>query len=935
MENRILCRSMILLLSWQLCLVMDAFSQQIPKGRTAANGVFIGFYEYKPSDYSSQPDTKYPLIIFMHGIGERGNGTSNLSNLLSIGLPKYIHQGHPMRFYWNGKWETFLVLSPQLSGMYGNWENFYIDEMLKHAKNNLRVDTNRIFLTGLSLGGGGTWAYAGASLENAKQFAGIAPVCGTCQELNWCHFANAKLPIWAFHSQDDGMVGVGCTEGTISNINNCNPAVKPVKSIWPDGNHWIWDRAYDTTYTWQNPNLFEWFLAQNKSLPVNKLPVANAGADVTISTTTGTTTLNGASSNDVDGTIVKYIWRKISGPANCTISSPASSATAVSGLSTAGIYQFELTVVDNRAAIHKDIININVTAGPLPPPPAVNLPPVANAGNDISIMLPLNQTTLVGAASTDADGTITSYKWTKVSGPSSYNIVNSTGVNTLVTDLVQGRYEFKLQVTDNKGATANDIVVVLVTSADKPPVANAGTDITITLPLNQATLNGSASHDAEGAIINYQWSKIEGPANYSIGNVNAVKTIVSNLTEGTYLFTLRVWDSNWTPSDDTVMVKVLKAPAPPANQPPVAHAGNDIVIMLPTNAITLNGSTSSDPEGPIPVYEWTKIAGPDTYHLTNPSNASCGVNNLIQGHYLFRLQVTDKEGLSDDDTVQVIVNAAANRSPVANAGNDTTGYAPNAVIYLIGTASYDPDGTLQSFFWTRISGRGGMTILNSTSDRASVSGLQEGLHIFQLTIKDNKGATASDQVSVSIVKAPNKRPVANAGTDTTISLPSTSGMLNGTQSYDPDGALVKFTWKQLTGPATSRIEQDTSVITAIKYLQPGEYIYELTVTDNNASTHRDSIVVTVVNNFRYQEQLSSFPNPAINNITVKCFSDIVGDTRINLLNNQGTIVKRFVTHKSHALLELIIPVFQLQSGMYYIEVNLNGKKEMITRFVKL
>src|SRR5688572_9217596 len=319
-------KAYVMLLLCGACM-LDTGAQQVARGLTGPNNVFIGFYEYKPADYNANPSVKYPLIIFLHGLGERGNGTTDLPNVLNIGIPRYIKDGHPMRFFWNGKWETFLVLSPQLSPSYGGWPGFYVDEMLRHARNTMRIDTNRIYLTGLSLGGGGVWQYAGSSLSNAKKFAAIAPVCGTCQSVNWCNFSTAKLPVWAFHSSDDGVVGAGCTNNAINNINNCNPEVKPIKTLWPDGNHWIWDRAYDREYNWQSPNLFEWFLGQNKSLPVNKLPEAKAGADITTSTNPGTATLDGGSSTDADGSIDRYSWKKISGPNAGNITAPSQAST--------------------------------------------------------------------------------------------------------------------------------------------------------------------------------------------------------------------------------------------------------------------------------------------------------------------------------------------------------------------------------------------------------------------------------------------------------------------------------------------------------------------------------------------------------------------------------------------------------------------------------
>src|SRR6476659_943012 len=139
-----------------LLISIGAYSQQVARSLTASTGLFIGFYEYKPVDYDASH--KYPLIIFLHGIGERGNGSTELNRVLTNAIPKYINAGHNMRFTsLSGVPETFLVLSPQLNASYGTWQNIYVDEMLKYAKANMSIDTNRIFLTGLSLGGGGVW----------------------------------------------------------------------------------------------------------------------------------------------------------------------------------------------------------------------------------------------------------------------------------------------------------------------------------------------------------------------------------------------------------------------------------------------------------------------------------------------------------------------------------------------------------------------------------------------------------------------------------------------------------------------------------------------------------------------------------------------------------------------------------------------------------
>ena len=93
--------------------------------------------------------------------------------------------------------------------------------------------------------------------------------------------------------------------------------------------------------------------------------------------------------------------------------------------------------------------------GNTPPVPPANKIPIANAGKDTTIVLPVNTVNLDGSASLDPDGSITGYIWKNISGPSQYNLVNAGTSTTTVNNLVQGIYEFQLTVTDNNGATIN------------------------------------------------------------------------------------------------------------------------------------------------------------------------------------------------------------------------------------------------------------------------------------------------------------------------------------------------------------------------------------------------------------------------------------------------------------------------------------------------
>ena len=189
-------------------------------------------------------------------------------------------------------------------------------------------------------------------------------------------------------------------------------------------------------------------------------------------------------------------------------------------------------MTDNNGA--SDLDTVTITVNPAPPPP--NVPPVANAGPDQTITLPVNTVTLSGTASSDADGNISSYSWTKISGP--HIIYNCECIRFYYTGEYSypGTYSFRLVVTDNSGATDDDTIVVTVNAAPPPPnippVANAGADQIITLPVSSVTLNGTASTDVDGTINSYAWSKISGPLSYSIANANAVSTLVSGLVAG-------------------------------------------------------------------------------------------------------------------------------------------------------------------------------------------------------------------------------------------------------------------------------------------------------------------------------------------------------------------------------------------------------------------
>ena len=231
------------------------------------------------------------------------------------------------------------------------------------------------------------------------------------------------------------------------------------------------------------------------------------------------------------------------------------------------------------------------------------------------------------------------------------------------------------------------------------------------------------------------------------------------------------------------------------NQTPTANAGTDQTITLPVNTVVLNG-TGTDPDGTIAVYNWVMISGPPAGTITNAASATTSVTGLVQGVYQFKLYVTDNDAATASDIMQVTVQV----SPTANAGTDQTITLPTSTVSLNGSAN-DPDGTISSYTWTKISGPSAGTITNPTTGVTSATGLVQGVYQFELKVIDNDGNTGSDTVQIT-VNAANIPPTADAGTDQSITLPTSSVTIIGTGT-DTDGSISAYNWREISGPSGS------------------------------------------------------------------------------------------------------------------------------------
>jgi hypothetical protein len=580
-----------------------------------------------------------------------------------------------------------------------------------------------------------------------------------------------------------------------------------------------------------------------------------------------------------------------------------------------GDYTFRLVVTDDKgatSAADEVVIRVEPLQG-LTPPAAeaqANQPPTADAGLDQTV-LPGATVTLDGRQSKDPDGTITSYSWSLVMNPGSYsggidvqpNNNNQASKATFTAPQTPGDYAFQLVVTDDKGASSSNSDRVGITVLPPPsgagggaqenesPIANAGPAQTV-LPGATVTLDGSKSYDPGGTITSYHWSLGTSPPGSGGGgrinpqpnnnNQASKATFTAPQTPGEYSFALTVLDDKGAQGRDGVVITV----GDPSNQRPIANAGPDQLAVQPDSTVTLDAGKSYDPDpgGTITDYSWILIRlppGPSSISLL-PSNAvsepTFTVPQIAGGPYVFSLVVKDDKGVSsaaDYVVIRVVPHpsgagggAQANQQPIANAGPNKN-VRPGDPVILDGTQSKDPDGRIASYSWSLVDNPGSYSggigfVPQGPSPTTTFTAPQSlGDYTFQLVVTDDKGAMSVSRygryaetiIRVENASDPNRGPIANAGPDQTAVRPGSTVTLDGTQSKDPDGTIVSYSWfiSNTYGGASSWINNrgaPTPTLTVPQLPLGGyfaaEYPFKLIVTDDKGvSSAADTVVITV------------------------------------------------------------------------------------------
>lgn len=200
----------------------------------------LRYLVHLPDDYDADPGRLWPLVLFLHGAGERG---SNLDLAAVHGPPRLADDGHEF---------PFVLVTPQCAES-SQWvaELSTLSGLVDEVVSTHRVDPARISVTGLSMGGFGTWSLA---VRYPDRFAAIAPICGGL----WMQSAAPirHLPVWAFHGDADDVVPISATEEITTELRSLDADVRFTR--YAGVGHDSWTETYD------NPELYDWLLSHRR-----------------------------------------------------------------------------------------------------------------------------------------------------------------------------------------------------------------------------------------------------------------------------------------------------------------------------------------------------------------------------------------------------------------------------------------------------------------------------------------------------------------------------------------------------------------------------------------------------------------------------------------------------------------------------------------------
>jgi hypothetical protein len=861
------------------------------------------FYEYLPQGYDPSGSKKYPLIVFLHGMGELGDGSpAKLPLVLRNGPPKLINNGtFPKTFTVNSQTFSFVVLSPQ----FVDWPSSNdVDAVISYAIANYNADPSRIYITGLSMGGGATWDYAGNEINLAypKRVAAIVPIAGASYPSVYKGgiMAANGVAVWALHNDGDPTAPVFYTNDYVKYINASIPAPNPPakKTIFSSTSHDAWTKAYDPNYREDGKNVYEWMLQYSKgSAPSNPPPVVNAGADKTVSLPTNSIQLSG-SATDPNGSVTSYAWTKVTGPSQYTFSSMTGNSITVTNL-VQGTYTFRLTATDNQGALGTDDITVVVSAPP--PPPGSKLVKVNIYGGT-------------------SPYTNTEWNnWNTYSSFSSGSLKYNDGTPSSVTASISQQSS----VTDN-GTYANSTMAPV-------EVLRFTSYSTSNRTLTISGLDNSKTYDLE--IYGSRKGNSNNTSRFTVGATNIdVKTDDNVDTKASFI--------SVTPVSGQITVSIAKlntynyingfmliekGGTGSTNVPPVVNAGLDQSITLPASSLQLNGS-ATDANGSVSTYSWSKVSGPAQFTFSSTTITNPIVSNLAQGSYTFRLTATDNQGASASDDIIVVVGSGS-----------TPPVTKTVKVNVFGGTN--PYSNSEWNNWNSAASSGNLKYTDGSASSISAAFNQ------QSGVSDN-GTVSSTMAPSEVVRhasySTSNRTLTISGLDNskTYNLEiyaSRKGTSNNTSRFTIGATSIDVkTDDNLTNAAsfTSLVPSGGQITVSISKLNAYNYVNGFTLTETSGGT--TSVAAKSVSESQVAvAALDVYPNPVQDRFVLQVNNDVTGQMKVQIVDISGVTQREFTLAKNQAgSTQTYLSIGDLPQGEYVVRVQIGDWTES-TKISKL
>jgi predicted peptidase len=207
----------------------------------------VRYWLFLPADYETQAQTNgSPLLLFLHGAGERGNSPEDIAIVKVHGPPKLLDNPEFKKKF------PCVTVSPQCKNNFA-WSPAQLSLLLDHIEKNYKIDKSRIYVTGISMGGFGTWMCLN---EMPKRFAAAAPICGGAK-LEWAE-KFTEIPIWNFHGNKDGAVPFSMSQKIVEAVKKAG-GKKILFTVYEGGGHDVW------TQTYNNQLLYDWLFEVNRN----------------------------------------------------------------------------------------------------------------------------------------------------------------------------------------------------------------------------------------------------------------------------------------------------------------------------------------------------------------------------------------------------------------------------------------------------------------------------------------------------------------------------------------------------------------------------------------------------------------------------------------------------------------------------------------------